>query len=164
MNMVNFAKILVEGTGHNCGLDRRDFELEIEKRAEAIRAPGESRQQAFTKYATTTDDGRLLFKASLKAPPRQAVQDLAPPKKPDLTPAARELDELAREMARSKKYSYEQAFSRLYTDPERKALVERYNREQAELKTRVANQRFPLRDAEEESRTKDWARGRGRFE
>jgi hypothetical protein len=162
MAIENFAKAIINNGGTNAlGLHRQDFEEAIAKRAEEIRTPGESSQQAFTRFATENEIGRVLLKASLLSPPRQAVQDLAPPKKPALTPAARELDELAREMARSKKYSYEQAFSRLYTDPERKALIERYNREQAELKTRVENQRFPLRDAEEESRTKDWARGRG---
>jgi hypothetical protein len=103
----------------------------------------------------------VLFKAAMLAPPRQAVQDLPVPKKrpePE-TPAAKELDALAREMARAKKYSYEQAFSRLYTDPERAELVARVKREEADLKRRVADARFPLRDAEEESRTREWVDG-----
>jgi hypothetical protein len=105
----------------------------------------------------------LLLKAALLAPPRQAAQDIPVPKKPESAgPATRELEALARDMARSKRYSYEQAFSALYTDPERAELVQRVKREEAEQRRAVVAQRFPMRDAELESRTDAWRRGDGR--
>jgi hypothetical protein len=165
--MQHFAKVAIASQGQTTGgQTRQDFENEIIKRAD--RRDGESSAQAFTRYATTTEDGKILFKAALLAPPRQVVQDL-PAKKPESAgPASKELEDLARYMARSKKYTFQQAYSELYTDPERAELVARVKREEADLKRRVSDARFPLRDAEESSETEQWVRdldavGRRRF-
>jgi S-adenosylmethionine:diacylglycerol 3-amino-3-carboxypropyl transferase len=88
-------------------------------------------------------------------PPPQRAQDLKPE---PAGPASEELDRLARSMAREKKYSYQQAFSRIYSDPERAELVARVRQEEAELRARVAAQRFPTRNAERESKTREWIR------
>jgi hypothetical protein len=152
MDLRHFAKILVT-QGLNGGLDRQDFERDIAKRAEAIRAPGESREQAFVRYSTTTDDGRLLFKAAMLAPPRQAAQDFPLPKKPEAAgPASRELDELARAMARDKGISFERAHAQLQsdTDPERKALVARVRREEQDAARMIRDQRWPITAAARE--------------
>jgi hypothetical protein len=167
MDTLAFAKIL-NTSGNSCGIDRSAYHHEIEKRAAETRRAGESPQQAYARYATETLEGRELLKAYHNAPaakPEPAVQDLKPE---PAGPASKELESLARDMAREKKYSYQQAFSALYTDPERAALVRRYDKEQAELKQRITDARFPLNDAERESRTKDWvgeldAVGRRRF-
>jgi hypothetical protein len=157
MGIETFAKILVD-QGDPCGLDRQHFEDEITKRAE--RREGESAAQAFTRYATTTPDGRLLFKAAVMAPPRQAAQDLPVPKKPlSAGEASDELNELARAMAKEKNLKFEQAFSALWTDPERAELVARVRREEAEQRTRVQDSRWPIRAAEREF-ARDWRLGR----
>ena len=40
---------------------KADFYREIEKRANKIRLDGETPAQAFSRYATKLDEGRLLF-------------------------------------------------------------------------------------------------------
>jgi hypothetical protein len=150
----HFAKLLVE-TRNPCGLTRQDFEEEIAKRAG--RREGESTAQAFTRYATTTEDGKLLFKAAVMAPaPKQAPQDF-PTKKPEPKggAATAELNELARAMAREKNFSFEQAFSRLWSDPTRADLVNRVKREQVEATRDVRDQRWPIAAAEREFE-RDW--------
>jgi hypothetical protein len=167
VDTLTLAKIL-NTSGNSCGLDKSDLDREIKKRAAATRAPNESEAQAYTRIMLT-DDGRELYKAlraaPAAAPPKPAVQDVKPE---PAGPASKELEDLARDMARAKSYSYQQAFSRLYTDPERKALVRRYDKEQEELKQRITNARFPLNNAERSSRTESWVReldavGRHRF-
>jgi hypothetical protein len=150
MDNRHFAKILVT-QGLDCGRTRQDFEEDIAKRSEEIRAPGETKEQVFTRYATTTDDGRLLLKASMMAPPRQAAQDLPVPKTPEPAgPASKELDDLARWMAKEKGISFQQAHARLQADPERKALVARVRREEIEAGQRVREARSPITSATRE--------------
>ena len=50
MDSRHFAKMLVT-QGIDCGQSREFFENDITKRSEAIRRPGESREQAFTRFA-----------------------------------------------------------------------------------------------------------------
>src|SRR5262245_41170169 len=139
MDIRHFAKMVVLNGGTNAlGMHRQDFEEAIAKRAETTRAPGESRQQAFTKYATTTNDGRLLFKASLLAPPRQAAQDIPVPKRPEPAgEASAELERLARFEAKAKGVKYEQAYARLLTSPEHRELVRRVKAEELSATTMV---------------------------
>jgi hypothetical protein len=154
MKMEHFAKIFTE-TGNASGLTRDDFHRELEKRALLSKHDGESFAQAYTRVSLQPEN-REIFKAANNAPaapPKPAPQDLKPE---PAGPASKELEDLARSMAKEKKYSYQQAFSRLYTDPERGALVRRYDKEQAELKQRISTARFPLRNAENESRTESW--------
>jgi hypothetical protein len=167
--IVTFAKMIVGNGGANAlGMHRQDFEGEIIRRAE--KRQGESSQQAFTRFITTDETGKLLFKASLLAPVRQAAQDLAPRKSPEPEggPATRELNEMARAMARDKGLSFEQSFSRIWSDPARAELVNRAKREQTEARREVRDQRWPMNDAERLSQTREWvdsldAVGRRRF-
>ena len=155
--IIRFAKILVEGTGHSCGMTRQDFEAEIAKRAESVRGTSDSAQQAFTKYATQTEVGQLLFKAAMRAPvgkqPQQAPQDL--PYEP-IGDASAELERTARQMARSKNITYERAYTALLTDP---ALAEQRDRVKAEERaqtSRVRAARWPLNEADQQSKTRSW--------
>ena len=62
-----FAKIAVN-QGRSPGLEKYAFYDAIVKRAEALRADGESRQQAFSKVITEDETGRLLYQAMKIAP------------------------------------------------------------------------------------------------
>jgi hypothetical protein len=60
-------------------LSRASLTEAIEKRAEAIRRPGETTQQVFVRAITTDPDARALYKASKQAPgPDHAPQPLQP--------------------------------------------------------------------------------------
>jgi hypothetical protein len=78
------------------------------------------------------------------AKPREAPQDFADPTPKPVGPANAELARMARDMAKEKRISFQQAFSRIYTDPDRKELKDRVDRESAEATRRVAQQRWPL--------------------
>jgi hypothetical protein len=148
---LRFAKMLTT-QGLDVGMTRQDFEAEISKRAEATRAHGESREQAFTRVATADDDGRLLFKASVMAPPKQAPQDFQakPPQRQFSGEAGAELERMARAMAKDKSISYEQAFARLWSDPEGAELVARAKAEAADKRREIAAQRWPITSAARE--------------
>ena len=144
MDILDIAKSFCK-SGHNFGLDRSHFEAEIHKRAAATRLPGETREQGFVRISTETEAGRTLFKAAVFGPaPVQAAQDFPARRPQPAGDASKELEELARDMARRKNMSFERAYSQLYTDPERKALVERIKREEADATRRVRAQRFPM--------------------
>jgi hypothetical protein len=141
------------------GLTRQDFENEIAKRAAPNRRPGESLEQVFTAYATETENGRALFKAAMSAPvgkpPVQAAQDFKPQ---PIGEASATLEEMAREMARSKNISYERAFTALLTNPTHAKLRERIKQEEQDVTARVRAARWPNNQAEEDSRTRAWSR------
>ena len=103
-SIIRFAKILVDGTGDDCGVDRDTYHNELERMAKAERLPTESIAQSYTRLATTTEKGALLFKAARMAPsakkPVQAAQDLKPE---PAGPASKELNGLATELARVKR-------------------------------------------------------------
>jgi hypothetical protein len=157
MGIELFAKMIIDNGGTNpLGMHRQDFENEIIKRAE--RRDGESAAQSFTRYITQNEIGKLLFKAAMLSPPRQAVQDIAPRKSPEPAggPATEELNAMARAMARDKGLSFEQSFSRIWTDPAKSELVSRVKRERVEATSDVREQRWPLIDAERMSQTREW--------
>jgi hypothetical protein len=157
--MQHFARVAITTQGMNTGgQTRQDFEEEIVKRAPQV--PGLTQEQIFTRYVTTDATGRLLFKASVMAAPRQAAQDLPVTQKPPSAgEASDELNELPRAMAKEKNLKFEQAFSALWTDPERAELVARVRREEAEQRARVQYSRWPIRAAEQEF-SRDWRLGR----
>jgi hypothetical protein len=159
MEVAHFAKIWLE-TGESCGLDRTHYVAEIARLAKASKRGGESDAQAWTRVATESDQGRLLFKAAVMGPaPKQAPQDFPLPSKPLAAgPASEELNELARDMARRKNISFEQAHTALQTDPERKELVARVRREERDATRMVHDTRWPIRDAEERF-ARDWRLG-----
>jgi hypothetical protein len=151
MDSRHFAKMLVT-QGIDCGQTPEFFENDIAKRAEAIRRPGESREQAFSRFATETDDGRLLFKAATMAARSvaQAAQDVAPEQKA-FGPAGRLMNELAVELARSKSLTLQESYSRLIVDPARADLVRRMREEEKRATDAVTRQRWPMWNAERES-------------
>jgi hypothetical protein len=159
-NTLVFAKCLVED-GNHCGITSDVYHNELEKLARANRRDGESLQQSYVRMAEQTEKGALLLKAAIAAPkPKAAPQDLVPRSKPKPAgPASRELDEMAREMARAKKISFEQAHTALQTDPTRAELVARMRREEREATNRVASARWPIDVAEEEFE-QNWRLGR----
>src|SRR6516164_657307 len=116
VDMLAFAKIL-KNTGETSGFTREDFHAEIQKRAEGIRRPGQSSAQAYASYLNT-EPGRILHDAYKRAPaaPPQAPQDTATRNtKPAPGPASEELSALARKLARERRITYAQAFTRLLT-------------------------------------------------
>jgi hypothetical protein len=145
---IRFAKILVEGTGDACGIDRVTYHQALEKRALEAKGANETLQQAYVRIATTTDEGKLLFKAIRRAPvgkqPVQAAQDLKPE---PAGPASKELDDLAADLATAKEISFASAHAQLQTDPRHKTLVARVRAEEQDVTARVAAQRKPITDA-----------------
>jgi len=161
---VHFAKVISDANpftrrevAAEAGLSRQDYEDAIHKRAESIRRPGDSKQQAFTRYAVETDDGRALMKAALAAPPmappKQAPQDLKPK---SAGPASEELERMARAMAKERKLTVAQAYSRLISDPDRKEMLAEIKREEARARAQISESRWPLHDAERQSKTREW--------
>jgi hypothetical protein len=155
-----FAKMIVDNGGTNpCGMYRQDFEGEIVRRAE--RRDGESAAQSFTRFITTDDVGKLLFKAAMLAPPRAAnpkpaVQDL---KRIQAGEATRDLEALAQEMADKMKVSREKAYTALWTDPRRAELVAAVKQEERDLAEWMKTQREPTQEAYDQYR-RDWRLGR----
>jgi len=137
MKTIDFAKALVAG-GHDRGLKRQDFEAEIARRAEDVRRPGETPEQAFAKYMTETDDGKLLFKASKLAPSDDAAQDLVKPDEPKpVGPASARLQQMARIAAQEQRLSYQQAYTRLLTHPDHRELADRVKAEELDIQSRL---------------------------
>jgi hypothetical protein len=59
--MIMIAKSVV--AGEPSAFTKRDFFLELQKRADENRRPGEKREQAFARYATADPDGQVLMQA-----------------------------------------------------------------------------------------------------
>jgi hypothetical protein len=138
------------GDWNSCSLTSEDFHKAIERRAEAIRRPGQSAAQAYTEILGTPE-GIALHAAYKRAPkpPVQAPQDTVTTM-PPAGPASAELERMAREMARSKGVSFQRAYTQLYTDPERAELVARMRLEERAATSRVAEARWPLETANAE--------------
>jgi hypothetical protein len=110
----------------SCLYKRADFLEELHKRAQAERRGTETREQAFTRLATSDPDGIALFKAHRASPGHD----------PDLTPIAEpvartsasldRLRELAEELHKSEpSLTREQSFAKVYADPANRALAAR---------------------------------------
>jgi hypothetical protein len=127
-----FAKIAVN-QGRSPGLEKNDFYDAIVKRAEALRANGESQQQAFSKAIKEDETGRLLYQA-MKIAPGAEVKPAPQPAPPDplqkaaevaefLGPAHAKIHSLAIDHQRAHSgMSYQQAYSHLYSRPENVSL------------------------------------------
>ncbi len=155
-----FAKALVvDRVDH--GATKEDFEDAITKRAAAA-FPGLSSAQAFARFITTDPAGKMFFKAANMAERRvaQAAQDLDPPQK-SFGPAGRLLNELAADLARSKSLTLAQSYNELITDPTRADLIRRVREEERKATAAVAEQRWPMRNAERSDRSRAWLGGRG---
>jgi hypothetical protein len=118
LSIVIYAKIAVN-QGRSPGLEKDAFYDALMKRSEALRADGESQQQAFTKTITEDEMGKLLYQAMKIAPGRETKpppdesQDYVSP-----GPAHDELNRLVMtRMKENPKLSYEQSFTREYMLP-----------------------------------------------
>jgi hypothetical protein len=134
MALESFCKLVCEGRGL-MGLSREGLEAEIRKRAEAVRQPGQSSAQAFSRYITERDDGRLLFKTSrLIAPvppaPQDEVEDYIPGN-PKHSPAGIEMQRLVdAHQLENPKLSRAQSFARVIDAANNRAVAARVLREQ----------------------------------
>jgi hypothetical protein len=149
MDIEHFCKIL-NTTGNACGLDKDIIHAEITKRAIEVSPGDESVAQAYTRYVTSTAEGREMLKAYRAAPvaakPRQAPQELE--YKP---PSTADLKREAQDIAHREGISLMQARLRVESNMLRRA------RDKA---TRdVADQRRPIAEAERENE-RDWPLGR----
>ena len=133
--IVMFAKIAVN-QGRSPGIEKHDFYDAIVKRADELRADGESPQQAFAKVITEDETGRLLYKAMQIAPGAEVkpAPQPAPPSREAsarlLGPAHARLHSQAVDHQRANpRLSYESAYSRMYTAPENAGLRAEINRE-----------------------------------
>ena len=134
-SIVMFAKIAVN-QGRSPGLEKDAFYDAIVKRAEALRADGESQQQAFTKVITGDETGRLLYKAMQIAPGAEVkpAPQPAPPSREEsarhLGPGHARMHSLAVDHQRANpRLSYEAAYSRMYTHADNAGLRAEINRE-----------------------------------
>jgi hypothetical protein len=164
VSITDMAKVFVSGTGHDFGLDRTDFEREIYKMAEATKLPGESRAQAFTRISTQTAEGRILFKAAVrgKAPVQSAQDFVERNTKPVPGPASEEMSRLAHKLARERRISYQQAYTRLFESEAHRDLRDRIKVEEAEATRAVRDQREPIWRAQEELGRPDFRLGSSR--
>jgi hypothetical protein len=128
--IIVFAKMAVN-QGRSPGIEKHEFYDAIVKRAEALRADGESPQQAFAKVIIEDETGRLLYQAMKIAPGRETKpppdesQDYVSP-----GPAHDELDRLVMTRMKSDpKLSYQQSFTREYLSPANRSLKDRVDSE-----------------------------------
>src|ERR1700730_13277839 len=134
-SIVMFAKIAVN-QGRSPGLEKDAFYDAIVKRADELRADGESPQQAFAKVITEDETGRLLYQAMKIAPGSEVKPGPLPaPPSPEaaaklLGPAHARLHSQAVDHQRANaRLSYESAYSRMYTAPANAGLRAEINRE-----------------------------------
>jgi hypothetical protein len=120
-SMIVIAKSVI--AGRPSAFTKRDFFLEMQKRADQVRQPGETREAAFTRYATTDPNGQVLMQAHKLAGGEDYQGE---PDEDDGEPMTNEgyrrLMDLANEN-RKEGETVEQAFARLYTDPKNRDLV-----------------------------------------
>ena len=138
MDIEHFCKIL-NTTGNACGLDKDIIHAEITKRAIEVSPGDESVAQAYTRYVTSTAEGREMLKAYRAAPvaakPLQAPQELEYRR-----PATADLKREAQDIADREGISLMQARLRAHT----RAL----RRERDKATRDVADQRRPITEAE----------------
>jgi hypothetical protein len=134
-SIVMFAKIAVN-QGRSPGLEKDAFYDAIMKRANDLRADGESQQQAFAKTITDDPTGQLLYQAMKLAPGSEVkpVPQPAPPSREETAelagPAHARMHSMAIDFKRANpRHSYESAYSRVYTAPENASLRAEINRE-----------------------------------
>jgi hypothetical protein len=145
VDFVSIAKALVT-EGLRTSATKEEFETDLAKRAAAA-FPDLTPAKAFTKYATETDDGKVLFKAAnLSNTVRQQSQDIVPRQK-SFGPAGDEVNALIERMIRDG-LSLAASYSRVIEDPRHAELVRRYKEENAKASVAVRDSRAPIRNAE----------------
>jgi hypothetical protein len=134
-SIVMFAKIAVN-QGRSPGLEKDAFYDAIVKRAEELRADGESQQQAFARTITEDETGGLLYRA-MKIAPGSEVKPAPQPAPPSpeaaaklLGPAHAKMHSQAVDHQRANpRLSYEAAYSRMYTHADNAGLRAEINQE-----------------------------------
>jgi hypothetical protein len=121
-SMITIAKSVIAGKPST--FTKRDFFLELQKRADQTRQSGETKEQAFARYGTTDPDGRLLMQAHKASNGEDYSGEPETQKDEELTTndAYRRLMDLAHEKRKDGE-SLEQSFARLYSDPKYRNLV-----------------------------------------
>ena len=120
-SVIMVAKAVI--AGKPSAFTKRDFFLEQQKRADENRQPGETREGAFTRYATTDPDGRLLMQAHKAAVGEDYCGEADNAHAvPTTNEGYQRLMDLAAEK-RKKGETVEQAFARLYADSKYRDLV-----------------------------------------
>jgi hypothetical protein len=134
-SIVMFAKIAVN-QGRSPGLEKDAFYDAIMKRANDLRADGESQQQAFAKTITDDPTGQLLYQAMKIAPGSEVkpVPQPAPPSREETAelagPAHARMHSMAVDFQRAHpRHSYESAYSRVYSAPENSGLRDKVRNE-----------------------------------
>ena len=119
--VITIAKAVI--AGKPSAFTKRDFFLELQKRADEHRQPGETREGAFTRYATTDPDGQLLMQAHKAASGEDycGEADNAHAEPMTSEPYRRLMDLASKQ--RKEDETVERAFARLYADPEYRDLV-----------------------------------------
>jgi hypothetical protein len=121
-SMITIAKSLI--AGKPSAFTKRDFFIELQKRGDQNRRPGESREKAFARYVTTDPNGQVLMQAHKAASGEdysgEPVKVVEGPTTPN--DAYRRLMDLANEK-RQQGETVEQTFARLYADPQYRDLV-----------------------------------------
>jgi hypothetical protein len=120
-SMIVIAKSVI--AGKPSAFTKRDFFLELQKRADQIRQPSETREKAFARYAIRDPNGQLLMQAHKVAygDDYQGEPD-EEENQPVTNDGYRRLMDLANEKRKDGE-TIEQAFARLYTDPKFRDLV-----------------------------------------
>jgi hypothetical protein len=122
MDMVVVAKRVA--AGEPTTLTKADSFIELQKRAEADRQPGETPERAFSRYSTTTTDGRALLAANLYGPgPDYCPPAPVTPPQPVTSAAYQKLMKRARKLAGREGITEASAFAKVYVDPANRALV-----------------------------------------
>jgi hypothetical protein len=123
-SMITIAKSVI--VGKPSAFTKRDFFIEMQKRADQGRQPNETREKAFERYATADPNGhgQLLMRAHRAAAGEDysGEQDDKADDKPVTNEAFQRLMSLAAEQRRSGE-TVEQTFARLYADPKNRDLV-----------------------------------------
>jgi hypothetical protein len=129
-----FAKMAI--SQGRSSLEKSEYYDAIVKRAEHLRAPGESPQQSFAKTIVDDPEGQLLYKAMQIAPGAEVKPAPQPaPPSPEaaaqlLGPAHAKMHSQAVDHQRANpRLSYEAAYSRMYTHPDNASLRAEINRE-----------------------------------
>jgi hypothetical protein len=163
MDVLDIAKSVNQSAAlgldqHFMGLDRGHFHDEITKRAESARLPNQSKESAYV-AVLETEEGKQLYKAMRAAPaPRSPQQDFVDPKPEPATDAERELDRLARQVARTANISMTRAKGRVLQDPQHKKLVSALMAAEQRASAEVKRQRSPIWQAQE-SHGQSWRLG-----
>jgi hypothetical protein len=113
--MIAIAKSVI--VGKPTTYTKRDFFVELQKRADEYRQPNETRERAFARYATTEPNGRVLMQAHKAASGEDFTGE---PDEDDDEPTTNEAFRRLMDLATEKRElgeTVEQAFARLYSDP-----------------------------------------------